>query len=214
MKVLVFAHHLEVGNTQTNAIELATALRDQHGFEIVLFATPGPMVSRARENGLRYVPAPDAFIHPSPSRIAALEKVIRRERPDVIHVWDWWQCVDAFYIAHLLRRIPLLVTDMMMNLNTVLPRSVPATFGTPEIADQARAAGWKRAELLLPPVDTQQNTEVFIQADIGRVQLQKLPAVVERSPLATPRPLPRYRNFAPRRPMRGKGRITSRFPSG
>ena len=44
MKILVFAHQLEIGGTQTNAVELSAALRDLHGHEVSLFATPGPAV--------------------------------------------------------------------------------------------------------------------------------------------------------------------------
>lgn len=45
MKVLVFAHHLGPGGTQFNAIELAATLRDQHDFEMVLFAARGETVA-------------------------------------------------------------------------------------------------------------------------------------------------------------------------
>lgn len=157
MKILVFAHRLEVGGTQVNAIELAAALRDFHGHEVVLFATPGPMAAYAVQKGLRHIPAPDARLHPSPSRMRALRAVVNQERPDVIHVWDWWQCLEAYYAVHLPMRIPLVVTDMMMQLTRVLPRDLPTTFGTPALVDHARSAGRKRAELLLPPVDTRAN---------------------------------------------------------
>lgn len=153
MKILVFAHQLEIGGTQTNAIELSAALRDRHGHEVIMFATPGPAVALAQQKGLRYVPAPDALVHPSPSRMRALRDVVRRERPDLIHAWDWWQCLDAYYIEHLLTRIPVAVTDMNMSLTRLLPKGLHTTFGTPELVDQARAAGWRRAHLLLPPVD-------------------------------------------------------------
>lgn len=158
MKILVFAQHLEVGGTQTNAIELAAALRDKHGFEVVLFATPGPMAEVARRCGLRYLPASDPLIHPSPTRMLALYRAVRRERPDLIHVWDWWQCIDAYYCEHLLKRIPLVVTDMNMTLTRILPKSPLTTFGVPELVLQARAAGWRQAELLLPPVDVRLNS--------------------------------------------------------
>ena len=96
MKILVFAHRLELGGTQVNAIELAAALRDLHGHQVVLFATPGPMVKLVNEKGLRLLPAPDARLHPSPGRMHALRAAVRQERPDRIHVWDWWQCLEAF----------------------------------------------------------------------------------------------------------------------
>ena len=55
--------------------------------------------------------------------------------------------------SHLPLRVPLAVTDMMMDLTRLLPKALPTTFGTPELVDRARAAGRLRAELLLPPVD-------------------------------------------------------------
>ncbi|GAB4388066.1 MAG: hypothetical protein Kow0025_05170 [Thermodesulfovibrionales bacterium] len=157
MKVLVYAHQLEIGGTQVNAIELAAALRDLHGHETVLFATPGPMADYAREKGLRYLPAPAPGAHPSPARMRALRAAVRQERPDLIHVWDWWQCLDAYYGVHLPMRVPMVVTDMMMRLTRVLPKAVPTTFGTPEVLDKAKAAGRGPIELILPPVDVRLN---------------------------------------------------------
>lgn len=155
--MLVFGHWLEVGGTQVNAIELAAALRDRHGHEVTYFATPGPMLDLVREHGLRFLPAPAASVHPSPARMAELARVLRRERFDVVHAWDWWQCLDAYFGVHLTRRVPLAVTDMSMFLQRVLPKAVPTTFGTPELVDQARASGRRDVELLLPPVDVRKN---------------------------------------------------------
>jgi len=157
MKVLVFAHQLEVGGTQVNAIELTTALRDLHGFDVVLFATPGPMVTLAKEKGLRYLPAPDARFHPSPKIARALREAVRSERPDLIHAWDWWQCIDAYYAVHLCMRVPMVVTDMNMQVTRLLPKGLPTTFGTPELVDQAKTTGRRKVELLLPPVDVHLN---------------------------------------------------------
>ena len=157
MKILVFPHRLEVGGTQVNAIDLTTALRDIHNHEVVVFATPGPMVKLVEKKGLRFLPAPDARFHPAPARMRALNEAVRQENPDLIHVWDWWQCVDAYYTVHLRLRVPMIVTDMMMNLTRLLPKQLPTTFGTPELVDQARAAGRGRVRLLLPPVDVHRN---------------------------------------------------------
>jgi len=157
MKILVFAHWLEVGGTQVNAIELSALLRDAHGHEVVYFATPGPMLQLVEEKRLRFQPAPAAGFHPSPGRMRALVDMIRRERPDVLHVWDWWQCLDAYYVAPLMMRVPMVVTDMSMSICRMLPKALPTTFGTPELVDQARATGRPRLELILPPVDVARN---------------------------------------------------------
>jgi len=157
MKILVFGHQLVVGGTPLNSIELAAALRDLHGHDVVFFATPGPMLKLLQEKRLRYLPAPEGHIHPSPARMSAVREAVRRERPDVVHVWDWYQCLEAYYPVHLAMRVPMVVTDMFMTLTRVLPKALPTTFGTPELVDQARAAGRKRVELILPPVDVHAN---------------------------------------------------------
>jgi len=164
MKVLVFAHRLEVGGTQTNAIELAAALRDIHGWDVVLFATPGPMLALIKEKKTRLLPAPDALFHPAPIRMRALREAVRKEQPDLIHVWDWWQCLEAYYSVHLPMRIPMVVSDMMMDLTRVLPKSPPTTFGTPELVEKARAAGRRRVALMLPPVDVHLNAPNLFDA--------------------------------------------------
>lgn len=157
MRVLVYAHQLEIGGTQTNAIELAAALRDQQGCEVTVFATPGPMVGKLHEKRLPYIPAPQPNFYPSPARIRALRRAVLAWKPDVIHVWDWWQCLDAFYGVHLTMEVPLVVTDMNMSLVRVLPKFLPTTFGFPSLVERARAAGRTNVELLLPPVDTSIN---------------------------------------------------------
>ena len=157
MKILVFGHQLVVGGTPLNSIELAAALRDFHGHDVVFFATPGPMLRLVKEKGLRYLPAPECYVHPSPARMIAVREAVRREKPDVVHVWDWFQCLEAYYPVYLAMRVPMVVTDMFMTLTRVLPKALPTTFGTPELVDQARAAGRKHVELILPPVDVHAN---------------------------------------------------------
>ena len=157
MKIFVFAHWLEVGGTQVNAIDLSATLRDVHGHDVVYFATPGPMLKLVEQKGLRFLSAPAADFHPSLARMRVLLDALHRERPDVIHVWDWWQCVDAYYLAHLSMGLPMVVTDMGMSLCRLLPKTLPTTFGTPELVDVAKKSGRRKLELILPPVDVVQN---------------------------------------------------------
>ena len=103
----MFAHRLEVGGTQVNAIELADALQRLHGMTVTLFATSGPLVALARSKGLRYVAAPDASVHPSLARARALREVVRSEAADLVHAWDWWQCLDACCALRMGRAVPL-----------------------------------------------------------------------------------------------------------
>jgi glycosyltransferase involved in cell wall biosynthesis len=78
--------------------------------------------------------------------------------------------MDAYYAVHLLMRVPMVVTDMFMNLTRVLPRALPTTFGTPELVDKARAAGYRKVELMLPPVDVQRNAPGVVDPEPFRRQ--------------------------------------------
>ena len=170
MKVIVFAHRLEIGGTQINAIDFAARLRDEHGFDPIIFATPGPAQELVSKRGLRFEAAPDARFHPSMRRIAALRALVRREGAELVHAWDWWQCLEAYYGLQLPLGVPMIVTDMMMDLTRILPRSIPATFGTPEVLDKAKGRGYRRARLLVPPVDVEANSPGVVDGDSFRVR--------------------------------------------
>ncbi|WP_349438080.1 glycosyltransferase family 4 protein [Pararhizobium sp. A13] len=159
MRVLVFGHRLEVGGTQVNAIELSTYLRDVCGHEITYFATPGPMNVLIDKADLRFRAAPEASSHPSPARMRVIDQIIRSVRPDVVHIWDWPQWLDAFLGVQLLRRMPVVVTCMSMVVPSVMPkRAARTTFGTPELVERARVAGYRHAHLIMPPVDIKLNS--------------------------------------------------------
>ena len=154
MKVLVFTHHLEIGGSQVNAIDLAAATRDIYGHEIVVFATPGPAAALVADRGLRLIEAPKPRAHPSPAMSRSLIAAVRREKPDVVHAWDWPQALDAYYGVHLPLRVPLAVSIMSMVVLTSVPQHIPITMGTEELVDEARRRRQGPVELLEPPVDT------------------------------------------------------------
>lgn len=157
MKILIYLHELVLGGTTVNSIELAAALRDLHGHDVVLFATPGPMTKLVEDYELRFLPAPVASGQPSLARMRALREAVRCERPDLLYVWETLPCVDAYYAVHLPMGIPMLVTDMQMYVTRLLPKKLITTFGTPDLVEKARAAGRRKVELLLPPVDIRKN---------------------------------------------------------
>jgi L-malate glycosyltransferase len=158
MKLLLFTYPFRVCGTTVNAIDLAAALRDFSGYDVVIFAGPGPLSELAERKGLRLVTAPEAFGQPSLARIKALRHTVRAEKPDLIYAWDWPQSVDAYYGVHLSMKVPIAVTSMSMVVERMLPKVAPTTFGTPELVDRARAKGYVRAQLLLPPIDIEQNS--------------------------------------------------------
>ena len=157
MKIFVFAHRFDIGGSQVNAIDLTAGLRDFHGHDVVIFATPGPMVKMAEKKGLRFLPAPTTNVYPTFTMMRALREAVRREQPDLIHVWDWWQFIDSYYAVHLLMRVPMVVTGTLMRIDRMLPKALPTMFMTPELVDVARATGRRQVELILPPVDVHLN---------------------------------------------------------
>ena len=137
MKILVFAHRFDVGGSQVNVVDLTAALRDRYGHDVAIFATPGAMVEIAKKRGLRFIPAPDVNTYPSLIMMKALRAVVRREKPDLIHAWDWWQCLDAHDGVYLTQRIPLMLSDMVSDgiligsyRRRCLLRSVPRNLWT------------------------------------------------------------------------------------
>jgi glycosyltransferase involved in cell wall biosynthesis len=158
MKALFFLDELIIGGTLVNAIEIAATLRDLYGYDVVLYAGPGPMFRVAEERGVRIILAPSPpLAHPSLKRVRALHELVTVERPDVIWAWDPMPCLDAYCAGHLFKRIPLVMTIMNMDIASHLPRWPVVTFGTPELVDKAKAMGFRRAHLLLPPVDVHLN---------------------------------------------------------
>jgi glycosyltransferase involved in cell wall biosynthesis len=157
MRILVFAHHLELGGSQVNAIELAAAVSREHGHDVAVFASAGPALDLVREHGLRFIEAPRARVHPSPAVMAKLRRTVVRERIDLVHAWEWPQCLDAFYALQMAGTLPILGSNMSMTVTRFLPRCLPVTYGTPSLVEEARR--WHRApvELLEPPVDIQRN---------------------------------------------------------
>ena len=157
MKVLVVAHRMDIGGTQTNAIELASHVQKHHGVEVVIAAAPGPAAAWATDRGVDLRLLPDSDRHPSMTRVRALTDIAEDVRPDLVHVWDWPQCFDAYPGLHLRMRLPVLCTCMGMVVPRFIPRHLVTTFGTRELAASARHTRRGTVHLLEPPVDVEAN---------------------------------------------------------
>lgn len=57
-----------------------------------------------------------------------------------------------------------------MVVPSVLPKMAPTTFGTPDLVDRARASGYQRARLIMPPVDIELNSPDPLSAHSFRCQ--------------------------------------------
>ena len=175
MKIILFLHDLAMGGTTVNALELATALRDTFDHEVIIFASPGPMLDLVHRSGLRCILAPKADMHPCMSRVAALRNALLTERPDLLYVWETWAMADAFFATRMSVRVPMLLTDMQMFVGRLIPRYVPATFGTPELVALAKAKGIRNVGLLVPPVNLKECRPGAIDTQIARAQMGVAP---------------------------------------
>ncbi|TPG13844.1 glycosyltransferase family 4 protein [Pedococcus bigeumensis] len=169
MRVLVVAHTLDLGGTQTNAIELAHEMGRRGLADIVFAASPGPAEAWARDRGLDLRLLPPAERHPSAARARALDQLAREVRPDLVHVWDWPQCFDAYPGLHLRQHLPMLCTVMGMVVPRFIPRHLPTTFGTVELAERARTSRLGPVHLLEPPVDRAANRPGLVDGQGFRV---------------------------------------------
>lgn len=155
MKVLVYPHELKVGGSAINAIDLAAAVRDR-GHEVVVFGTPGPLAEHVAGRGLPLIVA-DVPLRPRPSPwvMRELRHAVKRERPDLVHVYEHHPLVEAFFGVHLPWGMPVVSTVLSMWVLPYLPESPPMIVGTRELLETTRRRG--PVHLVEPPVDTDED---------------------------------------------------------
>jgi glycosyltransferase involved in cell wall biosynthesis len=162
MRVTVALHHLELGGSQLNALDLATRIRDR-GHDVQVFATyrgmPGPVADLVRDRGLglTLVEHPLERIRRAapcrPEVAGALIRHARSSRTDVLHAYEYSQILDALHGPGLTLGTRVVGTIYGMDVPTWLPRSMPLIAGTRQLVDAARVIG-QDASLIVPPVDT------------------------------------------------------------
>ncbi|MBG0827443.1 glycosyltransferase family 4 protein [Planomonospora sp. ID67723] len=162
MRLLVGLHHLELGGSQLNALDLALRMRDR-GHHVALLGThtgrPGPMADLARERGLeitlvRHPRERTRPVAPYRAAVAAeLTRLVREQRFDLVHTYEYPLALDAVYGPHARLGTPLVSTVYTMRLPRWLPRNITLVAAYEEIAAAARACG-QNCLLIEPPVDT------------------------------------------------------------
>jgi glycosyltransferase involved in cell wall biosynthesis len=156
MRILVAPHALSIGGSQINAIDLAAGVAAA-GHEVIVYGRPGPLEDRIAAHGLEFVAARRLRYRPAPSRITQLTRIARRRRLDLIHAYEWPPCLDAYFGAHLLRRVPLLCTVLSMSVSPLVPDSIPLIMGTEALGEEARRSHSAPVWVLEPPIDTDAN---------------------------------------------------------
>lgn len=178
MRLLVGLHHLQLGGSQLNALDLARAMAAR-GHEVGIFGVqhdePGPMVVRARDAGLPVWLAR----HPRertrralpyrPAVARALTAAVREHRADLLHVYEYPLILDAFHGPHRRVGVPLAATVYAMDVPRWLPRYPPLVVGTQELVE--RAAAFRATPTLIePPVDTDSDDPAVVEGCAFRAE--------------------------------------------
>jgi glycosyltransferase involved in cell wall biosynthesis len=153
VRLLVYPHELSIGGSQINAVDLAASMQ-QRGHDVRVYGIAGPLTSYVEARGLRFVSANRSERRPALARIQQLMRLARDERVDLIHAYEWAPCLDAYFGAHLLRRISLVCTVLSMSVSRLVPESVPLIMGTRQLQQEAQAGRRNAVDLLEPPIDT------------------------------------------------------------
>jgi glycosyltransferase involved in cell wall biosynthesis len=156
LRLLVYPHDLTIGGSQINAIDLAAAV-SAAGHDVVVYGVPGPLVEYVRERGLRFIAARRTRYRPAPAHIAQLARIASRERIDLIHCYEWPPCLDAFFGAALIGRVPLVCTVLSMHVPPYLPAGVPLIMGTEELGRKARGVQRDDVWVIEPPIDVERD---------------------------------------------------------
>jgi glycosyltransferase involved in cell wall biosynthesis len=162
VRLLVALHHLELGGSQLNALDLAVAARG-HGHDVITFAAhegkPGPVAEMARAAELPLV----LMRHPDPGdgrmrvrRAVArrLSEIVAQERIELVHAYEIQMILDSFYGPHLGRGVPLVCTIYGNWVPWWLPRYPPLVVVTRGIAEFAAPLRKQCPVPIEPPVNT------------------------------------------------------------
>ena len=156
MRVLVYPHDLNIGGSQTNAIELASRVRDL-GVEAVIFGKPGTLCDRIADLGLEFIASPDPGRRPSIRIAQELRTIAKSRGMDILHGYEWPPSLECSAAAAMLPDTSVVSTVMSMSVPPFIPTTVPLVVGTEQICAHERARGRTRTHVLEPPVDLTHN---------------------------------------------------------
>ena len=166
MRILVYPHDLNMGGSQTNAIELAAAVT-RLGHECIVFGRPGSLCSRISELGLEFVEAPEPRRRPSPAVARAIRALVAERGIDVVHGYEWPPGLEVALAAETLPQTAAVCTVMSMAVAPFLPRWLPLVVGTQQISAAEQVAGRLDVHLVEPPVDLEHNRALPEQVVAG-----------------------------------------------
>ncbi|GAA1788847.1 glycosyltransferase family 4 protein [Agromyces lapidis] len=152
MRIVICPHSLELGGSQRNAIDLATAFV-RRGHDVTVFGPDGELVEVLEARGIPFVEAPRPRIRPSYAVMDALCELVDHSFADLVHAFEWPPITEAVYGPYARRRIPVVGTVMSMSVAPFIPDRLPLTVGTRHLLETESGVR-RRLHLLEPPIDT------------------------------------------------------------
>jgi glycosyltransferase involved in cell wall biosynthesis len=155
VKVLVMPIGLSIGGSEINAVELAASVRAR-GHDVAVVGQQGPLAPVARSLGLRVIEIEHPWrAPPRPATARVLRRVIKDEQPHVVHVYEPFCGVEAFYAVGLSQNVPVVTTLYGMSVDAYMPRVTTVIGGTEAMCEELRATRSTDSVFLIePPVDT------------------------------------------------------------
>jgi len=174
MRILVGLHHLELGGSQLNALDLALEMRER-GHEIVAFGVhdgePGMLAQLVLDAGLPLALAEHPRVRQGkvPVRWAvARQLTVAAADVDLVHTYEYALHLDAFFGPHLRYGVPLVQTTYAMTVPRWLPRRPPLVVGTHALVESAAPFRVTPPTLIEPPVNTRTDDPAVVDGTAFR----------------------------------------------
>lgn len=157
MNIVVYIHSMEIGGSQSNAIEIAKATQAR-GHKVLLLAEDGALSPMAERAGLEHIRINQYRRRPSPSVMGTLTRLVAQRDIDIVHGYEWPPAIDAWLGPHRALATPVIATVMSAVVAPFLPRSMPLIVGVDALRRQCLEDGFKTVSLIEPPVDVHHDT--------------------------------------------------------
>lgn len=178
-RVLVALHHLELGGSQLNGLDLAVAMRER-GHDVAMLgvhpgATPGPVADLIRQADfplelVQAGPVPRPLVPFRPAVARRIGRLVRERGIELVHTYEYPLTLDAFYGAHLRTGVGLACTIYGMDVPRWLPRHAAMIVGTHDLAELAGSFRDRPATLIEPPVNTATDDPAVVDAAAFRAE--------------------------------------------